>query len=454
MTGTPTFSRTRAAALIVPLLGLAAGAAARADDLHLAGDARLTGTVSAILEDGSIELVSPLAPDPVRLKAEAVEKVRFGSPTQPPDLPVSQVELINGDLLPATVESLDGETLSVLSPVAGRLEIPRNLVKSLHFGIFPERLVFAGPTDISGWINDAGNRNSWTYQRDALEITGTGRISREFPPMEHFIVRFSLKWTNLPNFQFYFADPLKPYGEASDRYFLQFNTAGLELKREADGRPRHATLVQIPRQPSHYVAGRLDVEIRVDRREQVLHLFINGVSEGSHPDPIPGAPKGGGIMLASSAPSNTEQSVSRIEILHWDAAGDRHRTEERGNPAVDTLISSHGDRMEGQLLEVRPGPDGQTFVFKSNFLDAPAQLAEDEISTLFFAAESASPAADEAHPFSLKLHGKGVLQVASCTFSGDKVEANHPLLGRLSLLREGVSTLERSPLKPQAPPEP
>ncbi len=453
MTGTLISKRRRAAVLLFPLLGLATAASVRADDLHLTGDARLTGTVSAILEDGSIELVSPLAPEPVRLVAEAVEKVRFGSPSVFPTLPVSQIELINGDLLPATVESLDADTLAVFSPVAGRLDIPRNVVKSLHFGIVPERRLYSGPEDLEGWANDAGNRNTWTHERNALEIMGTGRISREFPALEQFIVRFSLKWKNNPNFQFFFADPLKPYGEPADRYFFQFNTAGMELKREADGRRRHATLVQIPRQPAQF-AGRLDVEIRVDRREQVLHLFINGLPEGSHPDPIPGAPTGGGIMLVSSAPNNTEQSVSGIEILHWDAAGDRHRTEERGNPAVDTLISSHGDRMEGRLLEVRPGPAGQSFVFKSDFLEAPAELDEAEISTLFFAEGEGSLARDDAHPFSLRLHGKGFLQVASCTFSGDNVEVSHPLLGRLSLLRDGVSTLERSPAKPQAVPAP
>jgi hypothetical protein len=171
-------------------------------------------------------------------------------------------------------------------------------------------------------------------------------------------------------------------------------------------------------------------------------VLIDGENEGFHSDPVGDPPTGGGISIVSSAANNSEQRVQGLEVFHWDADGDRHRTEERGNAEQDALISRDGDRMEGGLLEIRAAADGPELVFRSDFLEEPAVLPEEDVSTVFFAGGGSAPAG--AHPFQLQLHGGGVLRVASCVFSGDRIEANHPLLGRIPLARDGVTALERS----------
>jgi len=455
MTGTPNSKRRlSAAALVFAGLG-AAVPAGFADDLRLIGDSRLSGDVLAIRDDGSVDLASPLSPDPLRLKASAVRQVVFSDPFKLPDLPTARVELINGDLLPVLVESLDEDALQVSSPVAGSLKIPRTAIKSLQLGVYPDRFIYSGPgDDRSEWVNDAGNASAWSFSQGELQIEGPGRIARALPAAEQFVVRFDFTWSANPNLQFYFADPLEGQNQAADRYYLQFGPAGMEVKRESKGPKRWQSLHSLNRQPSHYIASRIHVEIRVDRRQQMLELLINGEFENRFWDPIAGAPTAGGIAFVSNAQPNTTQTIHNVEVLHWDAAGDRHRTEERGDVSVDALISTHGDRMEGNLQEIRQTEEGPVFVFKSDFLDAPAQLGELDVSTIFFAGgeEPAEPV--NAHPFSLKLHGNGVLQVASCTFAGEVVEASHPLLGALSLRRNGVTALERSASKSPDVPKP
>ncbi len=437
-------------------LWVAAGAAcclagqARADNLHLVGEARLSGDVRALHENGSVELATPLAPEPLRLSANAVRRVEFSAPEAPPELPTTRIELANGDLLPAAIESLDGPTLVAISPIAGRLEIAREVVKSLHLGIYPERFIYRGSGGLSGWTRHAGD---WTFEDGRFVVEGQGRISHPLPPADPFLIRFTLEWRNNPSFQLFFADPLDDSGAPVDRYYLQFNHSGLEIKRESTGRKRYASLGAWARQPAHFAAERIDVEIRVDRRQQLLELFVNGEPEGRMFDPLGSVPLAGGIALVSNANNNTTQSVTRLEVLHWDADGDRHRTEERGNPEHDTLISTHGDRMEGELLEIRAEGESPLFVFKSDFLEAPAEIVEEDISTVFLArgegGSGGSATAD--HPFALRLHGGGVLRVASCTFSADRVEANHTLLGPVSLLRGGVTAFERT--EPPAAPK-
>ena len=82
------------------------------------------------------------------------------------------------------------------------------------------------------------------------------------------------------------------------------------------------------------------------------------------------------------------------------------------------------------------------FSFKSDFQEAPIELPETEVSTIFFQ-QPAETAIEVFHPFALRLLGDGILRVSSCSFPGDRIEAVHPLLGPLSFSREGVMALER-----------
>ena len=78
------------------------------------------------------------------------------------------------------------------------------------------------------------------------------------------------------------------------------------------------------------------------------------------------------------------------------------------------------------------------FSFKSDFQDAPLELTEADVSTIFFAQPGDTPAPEPDPPFALRLSGEGSLRVSSCTFSPDSVSARHPLLGPMKIKRSGV----------------
>ena len=109
--------------LAILLAGSTVGVAF-ADKLRLGTDARLSGIVRSINEQGSIELVSPLSDEPLRLQADAVEKVEFSTPAPTANFPETLVELANGDLLPVSIESLDDTQLKVTTADMGTFSIP------------------------------------------------------------------------------------------------------------------------------------------------------------------------------------------------------------------------------------------------------------------------------------------------------------------------------------------
>lgn len=426
-----------------------------ADDLTLAGGlSRITGSVRSIDGEGRVELVSPLSPEPLLLKAGSVEKVEFSDGGAVPEPPSALIELTNGDLLPAIIEGLDDRNLTIISPEAGRLEIPRDRLTSVQLGIRQRKVVYSGPRGLNEWAAEKSDAKNWEFKNRSLMAKGPATASLKLDLPRQFILRFTLKWEpkQVPNIQVHFADPLIAKGDPCDRYYLQFGGAGLEIKREASKGKRYNTIVQLNRTPNQYPDHQMQVEIRVNREGSRLQLFLNGEPEGEFDDPIAPVPDGSGIGLVCNGPSGSTQEIRDIEVLEYDDLRARHHSEERGDPKSDSLISRDDDRWGGHLVDIRKTPEGTVFRFKSDFQNDPLEIPEADVSTVFFASKEGVPDGAEAHPFVLRLRGEGSLRVASCRFTEETVSAVHPLLGPLELRREGVVSLERT--NPTPAPEP
>jgi hypothetical protein len=425
------------------LVLLVAAGHLRADLISLSGEGRLSGTVRAINNEGIVELDSPLSDEPIFLRAEAVKKVAFGSGEDVSDPPSCRVELSNGDILPVEIESLDDKQLAVMSPMAGRLLIPRRALRSLVMGIHPNKVIYPRGGSLEDMKPEGPRGDNWSYDEGAWSVQGQGRLVRKLDPLEQFSAKFNLSWNGNPAFQFYFADPLLPSSQISDRYLFQFGSGGIEIRRESSkGGRRSTTLLSLNRRPDQYPDNQLRVEIRIDRKNSMLYLFINDEPEGRFGDPVANPPEGGGIVFSSNAGVEHSMTISGVEISEWDHNGDRHRTEDRGDETVDALIEKRGDRFGGSLISIKPGPEGPLFVFKSDFQEAPIELPESEVSTVFLKNSEEEPG-KVFHPFALRLRGNGIIRVAPCSFPGDQIEATHPLIGPLLLNRSEVTALER-----------
>lgn len=438
--------------LLLPALVLVAGlhGPAGADEIRLEGEARLSGSVRSIDPTGAVGLESPLSPEVIRLKPGAVSKIEFAPGTDEGPRSTSLIELVNGDLLPAIVESMDEKSLTLTATDSGRLVIPRTALRSMQLGVRNRKVIYSGPKSLDEWSATGQN---WTFVNKGLVANGPARAYRATEAPRQFIFKCSLKWQGSPSFQIFFADPLKTATDPVDRYYFQFNAAGFEIKREAATGRRYHTIIPSTRTPDQLPANTVDVEIRVDRNSSRLELLLNGEHEGTGIDPVADAPPAGGISIVNNAPAGTNQEIRGVEIVEFDNARSRHRAEDRGDTSTDSLISRDDDRWGGHLTSIRPGKDGSVFTFRSDFQADPLELQEKDVSTLFFASTTpeAAPPAEEAGSFILRLRGEGSLRVASCTFSGDAVAITHPLLGDMNIRRAGVAALERPKAKTPPP---
>lgn len=415
-----------------------------ADELSLTGNAKLTGKVRSIDANGIVELLSQLSPEPVLLKPDAVRKVTFESSGVIASPPAGRVELTNGDILPARVVSLDEKALKVSSPDVGELDIPRTSMSSIQFGVPRQSAIYSGPRSLEEWTADVDGAKNWRFVKEGLLSKGPAVAIRKVDVPERFVFKFTLKWKTSPSFTVYFADPLATDSEKVDRYFLQFSPSGFEVKRESGGAPKIQNVIILTRSPDEFPSNEVEVELRVDRKASKIHLYLNGEPEASGVDPVEDPPEGSGFVFVSSSPSGTTQEIRDIEILDFDNTGERHHSEERGDPEFDSLISRDDDRWSGHLAKIQAGEDGMVLSFTSDFQEEVLELLDSDISTVFFASAKSTDAVDDTgDAWVLRLRGGGSLHVGACTISENGVSASHPLLGPLEIRREGVVALER-----------
>jgi len=436
-----------------------AGSAA-ADTVTLAGGAsRLTGTVRSIDGNGLVELASDASPAPLLLKAGTVDRIQFDQPRNAAESPVTLIELVNGDILPAAIESLDDKNLAVDSPDAGRLLIPREMLRSLQTGVMRRKAIYTGPNNLEEWTLQATGRENWSFDDGSLVANGTATASRKLDLTSHFIMRFTIVWQNgmVPNFKVYFADPLTAFpitdsSDAVDRYYLQFASAGIEIKRESSTGKRGNSLLILTRSHTAYPDNRLHVELRVNRDTARMELLLNGESEGEIADPIPMVPKGNGIAFHCAHREGSIQQIRDIEILENDDSRARHRAEDRGDDDTDSLITRDDSRWSGKLEAIREAGGERIYLFKGGNDATPKEIPEQEISTVFIAGKTKAPPANGAHHFNLRLHPLGSLTAGTCVFNDQGIAADHPLLGPLTLRRDGIAAIERIQSEAKAKP--
>jgi hypothetical protein len=440
----------RAAALAAALAALSP-ANLTADRVALGGEHQLSGRVTGIDGDGRVTIVTGLAPEPLVIRPDAVAGVTLAPAGEPaPASPDQEIHLVNGDVIPCRIEALDEHQLRAQTWFAGSLEVPREHLAAIHFGVLDPTLLLDRNEALRGWSqSDAWNADEET---GTLASSGTGKINRrlagELP--ELYIIRFRYEWKGNPNLRFYFADNLPEEG-AGDRYILTINTAGMELKRQSTrGRTNH-TLAQDPRRPGELSPNGLDLELRVDRtqREPLLHLLVNGDLVGRFIDPVEQPPSASGLMLESGASGNSSNIVSRLEVLEW--GGESATRPQRGDddPDQDIVCDRQGERFSGTAERITATAIGAAIIFRHPHAAEPLHVPLDQAASLWFRRPPhAHPAAPQP-ALTLRLVRGGSFQLDSCRIDERSATCTHPLLGPLVIDRRAIESLDRRPGPPK-----
>ncbi|MGB6221787.1 hypothetical protein [Haloferula sp.] len=409
-----------------------------ADELDLTGGGRLTGVVRSISADGIIKADLQIAEAPVEIQADRVTQVRFskGLRTLNHD---TLLTLINGDRLPCDITAISESDITVSTDYADSLTVPRKFITNAQLGIRPRKTIYSGPANLKHWVVE----NNWHYEDGAMVSDGRGSISREFDKLpDSYSLSFRLTWAEKPMFKAYFSSAnTNAMGSKHDRYCLQVGATMVELSRQSSGNTTSHSLITVNRNYNSFDDREAQFEIRIDHHRKRIMLYIDGQLEGQAADPLPKIPAGKIVVLQSETSDAEAHRVSEIKLMEWDAAGERHRSEDRGETGEDALINNKGERIGGDLLGSSGVGNDMIILIKSPFAPEALEIPAPEVSTLFF--KEAEPIEPDSTPLILGLTGAGSLGATDCTFGGESVDLNHPLLGRLSITRDVIKLLQR-----------
>ncbi|MDB4615156.1 hypothetical protein OAG80_01810 [Akkermansiaceae bacterium] len=186
----------------------------------------------------------------VRFDFKNLRQVVFKGGQNQPKEPLSPfVSLLNGDVIPGEIISLDDKTFVLESTLAGRLSIPRNQIKSFTPSPFGGQLHYAGPFTSDNWLiveqkeveapedeedapepaqtEEEGEEAekeevkekpaSWLYSGASLYSTNTRPIALDAKLPDVGRLRFKLAWRNRlsANIAFH-ADFTRPHPRAPE----------------------------------------------------------------------------------------------------------------------------------------------------------------------------------------------------------------------------------------------
>lgn len=122
------------------------------NDILILGNGDLIHGVFSGLNEGLLWDRKDIA-KPIHFKLPNVKNIIFDSANGVKfDQNTSFVSLVNGDHIPAEIIALDEKTLTINSPIAGELKIPRTHVAEITPNPFSGKLAYLGPYNSQKWL--------------------------------------------------------------------------------------------------------------------------------------------------------------------------------------------------------------------------------------------------------------------------------------------------------------
>jgi len=402
------------------------------DQITLKNKDVFVGKVVA-LKDGVIELETPHSATPLKVINDGLLKLNFAK-TDSSELPKNSqiLHLRNGDQFPGEITNLTETHVSFDTWFAGTLEVPRELIKSLNFGVTPQKVIATGPKNINDWTQQ--NSNGWKMNNGLMTSFRSSFIGKNFSLPENFIFGTDFAWE---------LQPEESQKKIGDSYMISINRSGIDVKRvmpAGSKGPSYRTIITHATDLESKRGDRARIELRVNRKDRTLKLYLDGIELEQGIDPS--TPPIGTNVLFQSLSNNSGDTIIHEFIIHeWDTSTQLNRLEPRESDELDTLSVNDGDRFSGQITNFNPEGSENTFTVQSPLSDEPLLIPLTHCTVMYFAKGESSP--PSKGQYQLDLRSGGQLTLSNIGLGPDKLAATHPWIGDLQIDRRVMNSISK-----------
>jgi hypothetical protein len=279
--------------------------------IRFAQDNQLSGELVSFNGDRII-WKSPVLEEPASFLVKKVLEVTF--PSETPAFEADHeatLTLKNGDVVRGQLVSVTDDEVQLGTWYAGTLKFRRVMVQSLSIDDRPT-LFYRGPSGIEGWTQTGAK--AWTYQANALRITGGGGIGRVVETPDDCRFLFTGEWRgDLRLAVNLFSDDLTT-SDPQTGYRISFERRMISLQKLGAAQQIIGNIVQ-DNQLS--ISEKARFEVRVSRKQGLVTLLVDDRIIGNWQDPEVD-PKLSGYGMQFSSQDGAALKLSRIEVSSWD----------------------------------------------------------------------------------------------------------------------------------------
>lgn len=320
------------------------------DTLSFLNKDQLHGILLGIDQDTGLRWQSPEAHDPIVFKTGQVAQIRLDSHKAATEgKSAHRVGLTNGDEFPGNIVSLDDKTLVLDTWYAGRLSIPRAMLRRITPLSDADASLYEGPTGLDGWsIGRMGGGRSWSFRDGALIGTNYGTIGRDMKLPDMSSIEFDVVMRGNSQFSIgLYSDRADNFGNC---YMLQLSNGYTELQRYSrNGGSNDLGSTQLQNVMRH---DKSHIELRTSKDKKSIWLLVDDkmVKEWTDPADFNGA--GGNVIFACQP--GTFVKISNIKVSKWDGKFDDSSASNE-KTSEDTVELANEDKVSGHLESIRDG---------------------------------------------------------------------------------------------------
>ncbi|HEX4084437.1 MAG TPA: hypothetical protein VHY22_05990 [Chthoniobacteraceae bacterium] len=302
------------------------------------------------IDNSGLSWQSPEAHDPILFKTADLSEIKLDSHhSGNAAKSAERITLTNGDELPGNIVTLDDKTLALDTWYAGRISIPRAMLRRITPLSDSNASLYEGPTGIGDWsVGRMGGGRSWIFRDGALIGNNYGTIGRDMKLPDMSNIEFDLVLRGNSPFSIgLYSDRADNFGNC---YMLQLSNGYTELQRFSRlGGSNDLGSTQLQSVMRH---EKSHIQLRVNKEKKSIWLIVDDkmVKEWTDPGDFNGA---GGNLIFSCQPG-TYVRISNIKVSKWDGKFDDSDSPDE-KTTDDTVQLANEDKVTGKLESIQDG---------------------------------------------------------------------------------------------------
>lgn len=326
----------------------------------------LYGVLDGIEPETSLRWRHPDALDVIEFAPESVAGIEFGFRPQPlfhrKDL--CRVQLADEDAFEGNLLECDAEKLILETWYAGRIVVPRSVVRLITPKPNEPPPIFEGPSGPEDWTfgkvrGGIPNAGEWNYKSGAFFATKSASIARDVKLPDVASIQFDLAWKGMLYVAIaLYTDYLEPVSLQTKEseppfggfYSLQLSSYTVNLIPVTQTDPlRYLGQTSVP---TFSQKNRAHIDVRVNKAKRTTTLMVDGALVKQWIDTDRFVGDGTGLRFVHQGQGAIK--LNNIKVSTWDGQFEE-KLSSRPNRSEDLLTLRNGDKVSGKVESIQNG---------------------------------------------------------------------------------------------------